>query len=445
MVRDPLGFMADFAQSYGDVSAARFGRQWLYGVNHPDLIEQLYLGQHRECMKDSTTQDLRPLVGQGLLTSEGDTWRRQRKLAAPPLQPKRIEAYAATMVECTLRRVARFRADEVRDIHTDMMQLTLEIVGETLLGFDARRDAERVSDALEQIVAYYEGRLFTLRGLLPHSLPTPAARRFRRAIGVLDSIVYGMIARCRIDGSDKDHLLARLLRARGEDGAMMTDLEARDEAMTMLLAGHETTALALSYALYALSTHPECEARLRDELAQLGEAPPSLADLARLPYLEAVIRETLRLYPPAYAFGRRVISPFSLGGYELPVGTEVMSSPYALHRDSRFFPEPTRFMPERWLDATQSDMPRYAYIPFGVGARSCIGSHFAKMELSLVLSTLLQQVSLQTVPGFRLELIPVVTLRPRHGVPMLVQRMRPKDPRPLYGNPSLAPPLAAHA
>jgi cytochrome P450 len=445
MTRDPLGFLTHMALDFGDISYARFGPQGLYAVNHPDLIEELYLGRHRECIKDSTTRDLIPLLGQGLLTADGEIWRRQRKLAAPPLQPKRIEAYANTMVECSARHVATFRADEVRDVHADMMRLTLEIVGETLLGFDTRRDAERVSHALEEIVSYYEGRLFTLRGLLPHSFPTPAARRFKRETAVLDAIVYRMIARCRREGSGEDHLLARLLSARGEDGETMSDAQARDEALTMLLAGHETTALALTYALHALSAHPQCQQRLREELAQLGDAKPSVADLARLPYLDAVIRETLRLYPPAYAFGRRVISPFTLGGYEVPAGSEVMTSPYALHRDSRFYPEPTRFMPERWLDKTQAELPRYAYVPFGVGARICIGNHFAKMELALVLCTLLQQVSLQVVPGYRLQLVPVITLRPKRGVPMLVRRLRPSEQPVADASASLAPPLAAQA
>ncbi|HEX4353943.1 MAG TPA: cytochrome P450 [Polyangiales bacterium] len=441
LARDPLGFILQLGHGYGDISSARFGQGVLYLLNHPDLIESLFLGKHRECMKDMTTRELSPLLGQGLLISEGDFWRRQRKLASPPLQPKRIEAYARTMVERTAERAATFRAEEVRDMHADMMELTLEIVGETLLGFDTRRDAERVGHALEDIIRYYEVRLFSLRGLLPQSVPTLAGLRFRRAKAELDTIVYRMIARGR-ESPDADHLIARLLRARSDSGEAMSDEQARDEAMTMLLAGHETTALALTYALFALSNHPEVERKLREEIEASTDAP-SLRDLERMPYLDAVIKETLRLYPPAWAFGREVVQPFSLGGYELPVGVQVLASPYALHRDSRFFPEPTRFMPERWLDGNASELPRYAYVPFGVGPRVCIGSHFAKMEMALVLATLLREVALKVVPGYRLELLPVITMRPRQGVPMIVTRVRPRRTRPLQAQPSLLPPRAA--
>jgi cytochrome P450 len=234
-----------------------------------------------------------------------------------------------------------------------------------------------------------------------------------------------MIERARHTAGDADHLLARLLRARGDAGETLSDAQARDEAMTMLLAGHETTALALTYAVYALSREPACEARLRDELAAIGDRPLVLADLARLPYLDAVIRETLRLYPPAWVFGRQVISSFHLAGYALPVGAEIICSPYALHRDPRFYAEPERFMPERWLDPGRLALPRYAYVPFGAGPRVCIGSHFALLEIALVLGSILQQVKLQVVPGYRLRLAPVITLRPRGGLPVLVRRLRP--------------------
>jgi cytochrome P450 len=232
------------------------------------------------------------------------------------------------------------------------------------------------------------------------------------------------------------------LRAQTESGEHMTDQQARDEAITMLLAGHETTALALTYAIYALSRAPACRALLRAELAQFDGETPRFSDLPRLPYLDAVVKETLRLYPPAWAFGRQATSSFQLGGYELPAGAEIICGSYALHRDPRFFPEPNHFRPERWLDADQQP-PRYAYVPFGAGPRFCIGSHFAKMETALCLAAILQQVELDVVPGYRLELLPVITMRPKGGMPVWVRRLRPaKLPTSPYSA-SLAPPLVA--
>lgn len=428
--RDPLGFLLDLGRNYGAVSFATVGRSRLYMLNEPALIEEALVGRHRECVKDFGTRELVPLVGQGLLTSEGEAWRRHRKLASPKLAPKHIAGYAETMVACAERACAGFRDHEVRDIQLDMMALTLEIVGKTLLGVDARGDADRIAHVLDVSMEYFDKQLRTWHGMLPRWVVTKERLAFREVRAELDQMVYRIIARCRARGEGDDHLLARLVHARGDDGEAMSDAQLRDEAVTMLLAGHETTALALCFAVYALSEHPQAAARLRAEIdAQLASRPATLADLPKLKYLEAVVRETLRLYPPAWLIGREIAQPFEIGGYALRPPEQLIMSPYAMHRDPRFFPEPERFLPERWLDARAQALPKFAYFPFGGGPRVCIGNHFALMETQLVLATLVSQLELTVVPGFALELDPVVTLRPACGVRVLVRRRRPAPPR----------------
>jgi cytochrome P450 len=278
-------------------------------------------------------------------------------------------------------------------------------------------------------MAYFDKQLFSWHGVLPQWVITPERVAFRKAVGELDRIVYRMIERCRSGDAHADHLLARLAQARDDNGEAMSDAQLRDEAVTMLLAGHETTAIALSFAVYALSEHPESAARLRAELDdQLGGRPAVMADLPRLKYLDAVMRETLRLYPPAWLIGRELVQDLEIGGYTLRRGEQLMMSPYTVQRDARLFPDPERFLPERWLEPPATPLPKFAYFPFGGGPRICIGNHFAMMEIALVLATLMQQVELTVVPGFELKFSPVVTLRPAKGVPVLVRRRRAAPP-----------------
>ena len=423
MGRDPLAFLLHLSSSYGPVSYTVIGGSRLFFVNDPQMVDDVLVGHYRDCVKDYGTREIIPLVGRGLLTSEGELWKRNRKLASPPLSPKRIAGYATTMVECTERACQGFRDGEVRDIHVDMMSLTLEIVGKTLLGFDARGDAERVARVLDVSMDYFSKQLRTWHGLLPKWVKTKERVEFKKVVEDLDAIVYGIIDRCRKSDREAEHLLARLVNARDEHGEAMSDRQLRDEAVTMLLAGHETTALALSFAIYLLSEHPEIAARLREELdAKAPGRSLTLADLSSLPYLDAVVREVLRLYPPAWAIGREVVTPFELGGYSLEPGVQMMLSPYAMHRNPKLFPEPSRFKPERWLDGSTEDLPKFAYFPFGGGPRVCIGNHFATMEAQLLLGTLMQHFEMSLVPGFKLTIDPVVTLRPDSGVRVKLKR-----------------------
>ena len=398
-MRDPLGFYQAISRDYFGLAHTRLGALHLYIASDPALVETLLVGKHRDCVKDLITRELFPLVGNGLVTNDGDSWRRQRKLSAPPFQPKHIVEYA------------------------DVMALTLEIVGKTLLGFDPQSESKRVAEAMEDALPYFEERLFSFRGLLPRALPSSAARRFRRAKRELDEVVRAVIARAQNDSAESTYLLARLVRAKDEDGHGMTDQQVADEAITMLLAGHETTALAVMFCVYELCRNPEIAHEVRSEVdTQLAGQPARNSDLPRMPLLDAVIREVLRLYPPAPIFGREVAVPIELGGYDIPRGATIGVSPYAMHRNPRYFPEPDRFRPQRWLDGSTDALPKFAYFPFGGGPRICIGQHFAMMEAALILATLLQSLEIEVHADFRLELAPIITLRSRHGLPVRVRQ-----------------------
>jgi cytochrome P450 len=338
--------------------------------------------------------------------------------------------------------VAAFRDHEVRDIHRDMTHVTLEVAGRTLLGAElgdtpaerpsafrvGRRDAERIGKVLDVAMAYFDKQLRTPLGLLPKWVPTPDRVRMKQAVAELDAIVYRIIARCRREDRDADHLLARLVAMRDEHGRGMSDRELRDEAVTMLLAGHETTALTLSYAVYRLSENPEAAARARAEIDAVtgGGQAIGVEALPKLRFVDAVVRETLRLHPPAYVMAREATTTFELGGFTIPKGDQVLMSQYALQRDPIWYRDAERFRPERWLNGETAQLPKFAYFPFGGGPRICVGNHFAMMEAVIVLATLLREVELSVVPGFRLAFDPVVTLRPAAGgIPVLVRRRTP--------------------
>jgi cytochrome P450 len=420
--RGVINFLVELG-SYGDISYAMMAGTHTYLINDPDLIELLLTDRQHNLVKDASTRAMSALTGRGLLTTEGEFWLRQRRLAAPTMQPKRITSYAGTMVDCAQRLLATFRDGEERDVHRDIANLTLEIVGRTLLGADTLRDAATIGRALDALLYYYDRQLRSWEGLVPARIPTPARRRLARARAELDQIIFRLIDGYRNGDGEADHLLARLLRTRDEDGKPMPDEQLRDQVVTMLLAGHETNALVLTYCLHMLAEHPAAADRLRAELDTLLRGRlPTAADTMQLPYLDAVVRETLRLYPPAFALGREVVESFELGGYQIPRGAQVVVSPYVTQRDPRFYRDPSLFKPERWLSPEIESLPRYAYVPFGGGPRICIGNHFAMLEASLVLAVFMSEVELQHVPGFRLETASSVTLRPRNGLHMRVRR-----------------------
>lgn len=420
--RDRLGFLRRCADVYGDVVFLRYGRRPVYLLSHPDHLEYVLVANPRRFVKSYVVRLLRPVVGDGLLTSEGDFWLRQRRLAQPAFHKARLATYGDVMVGCAQRVTSRWRDGESRDIHAEMMRLTLDIVARTLFGAEVEREATEVAGAMHVLMAAFARRRSSLLPL-PLALPTPGTLRLRRAVAQLDAVIYRIIARRRATGEDREDLLSLLLRARDEgDGTRMTDRQLRDEVMTLFLAGHETTATALSWTWYLLAQHPAVAERLEAELDEvLAGRAPTVAELPRLRYAELVLLESMRLYPPAHSISREALQDCEIGGYPTPRGTTLLMSQWVLHRDPRHFPEADRFQPERWAGGLAERLPRFAYFPFGGGPRVCIGSGFAMMEATLLLATIAQRFRLGLVPGVRVRPDPSVTLRPVPGMPMIVR------------------------
>jgi len=408
--RDALGFYLRCAREYGDCTTFRFGLKRIYLVSSPGLIEQVL--HSRNFTKHFALRMNKLLLGNGLLTSEGDFWLRQRRLIQPVFQRERLTSYAPDMTACTQRQIDGWRDGDERDLHVEMRRLTLAIAARTLFGADATGQSEAVGLALHEAMGTFNQRFFRVLRI-PERIPTPENLRIRRAVRRLDDILYGLINQRRAEGEQKD-LLSILLHARHEsDGTGMTDRQLRDEAMTLFLAGHETTALALAWGWYLLAQHPQVVEKLEAELHQvLGGRTPTVADLPNLPYTEMIVQEIMRIYPPAYAIGRQAIRPCTIGGYPIPAGATILMCQWAVHRDPRYFDDPERFYPERWADGLARRLPRYAYFPFGGGQRVCIGNTFALMELPLVLATIAQRFRFSRPPGPPVLPKPQLTLQP---------------------------------
>lgn len=414
LVRDSLGFLDRISAEYGDAVRFHIPGQHIYLFNHPDAIEQVLVTERDRLIKDKLTRELSLMLGNGLLVSEGAFWRKQRRLAQPAFHRERIAAYGDAMVSFAERAVSSWRAGETRDVHVDMMRLTLDIVAKTLFGVEIGDGdvARRIGDALDVLMSRFSG----IGNFVPMQLPTPGNLRTRRAIADLDAIVYGIIADRR-RGGDQGDLISMMIAATSDEDGAMTDVQLRDEAMTMVLAGHETTALTLSFALHLLARHPEVATRLADEVTtQLGDRPATAADLPKLEYADAVVREAMRLYPPGWALGREVTAPCVIGGYPVPVGTQLWVAQWVVHRDKRWFADPLAFRPERWANGFAKTLPKHAYFPFGGGPRVCIGNAFAMMEAVLLLVTVARRFSFSTLDDRPLALLPTITLRPKHGV-----------------------------
>jgi len=393
----------------------------VYLVSHPDLIKHILQDNNRNYHKSVGYEKTRPMLGYGLLTSEDDFWRRQRRLAQPAFHRKHISAFATTMTDATSQMLQRWQhhaeSGAPFNAAAEMMRLTLTIVGRTLFNTDLSDEADKVGQALTIALEHTNRRMQSLFDL-GEKLPTPENRRFNEAIKTLDEVVYGMIEERRRTNIDNGDLLSLLLHAQDEEtGERMSDKQLRDEAMTIFLAGHETTANALAWTWYLLSKHPDVARRLRNELAAvLGGRTPTLDDLPNLVYTKMVLDEALRLYPPAWAIGRNSLAADKLGDYHLPANSIVVLSPYVTHRLPEFWPNPEGFDPERFRPEQAENRPRFAYFPFAGGPRLCIGNNFALMEMQLILAMIAQRYHLDLVPGHPIELEPMVTLRPRHGV-----------------------------
>jgi cytochrome P450 len=415
--------MMGLARTYGDVAHFRAGPFDAYLLSHPDDIRDVLVTHHRRFVKGQGLQEARRLLGNGLLTSEFEEHRRQRRLIQPLFHHTRIGGYGDVMVAYARRAAERWPSGQPMDVHHEMTRLTLAIVGRTLFDADLEEaQASAVGSALSSALQYFD-RLTLPWARALDRLPLPATRRFAEAKATLDAVIFGMIDERRRTG-DRGDLLSMLLAARDEEqgGTGMTDLQVRDEAMTIFLAGHETTANALSWTWYLLSQHPDVERRLHHEVdTVLDGQPPRAADVERLPYTRQVVAESIRLYPPAWVVGRRALEDHPVGGYVLPAGSIVVASQYVVHHDARWWPDPFRFDPERFAPDADPGRPRYAYFPFAGGPRVCIGESFAWMEAVLVVATIAQRRRLRLVPGHPIALQPQITLRPKHGLAMVAE------------------------
>lgn len=423
LLRDPLSYFTDIAAVHGDVVQLRGDRENAYLVSHPDLIRDVLVTNQRFFKKGRALERARLLLGDGLLTSEGDVHRRQRRMIQPEFHRQQVAGFAETMMSFTARRVARWQDGATLDVHAEMHALTLAIAGDTFFGGTVEHEAAEIAQALDETFSTFMRTFYLPWGDLLLRLPLPSTRRFWAGTRRLEATVSRLIQARRHSVSDRNDLLSLLLRARDEegDGSGMTDQQVRDEVITFFIAGHETTANALTWSLYLLARHPEVADRVAAEARALGTRPLEAGDLGALPYARQVVSEAMRLFPPAWAVARRALTDVVVGDYTVEAGSLVIMSQWVVHRDARWWSVPERFDPDRW-GADPGQRPKFAYFPFGGGARVCIGEHFAWMEAILVLASVVRDWSFTVAPDARVELQPSITLRPKHGIHLQLQR-----------------------
>jgi cytochrome P450 len=430
--RHQLVVMRDLADRYGDVVEMKVLGKPFFFVSHPDDVEAVLIKHARSMQRDQFVGVLARALGQGLLTSEGELWKRQRKLMAQAFVPKRIRSYGDAMVRVTDAAIAPWRDGQTINLHQEISRVTMEVVADVLFGSGVGPEGvHTVREAMEVVNEFFANSPEAI-AKLPGWVPTPRNVAMNRAVKQIDEIIFRIIAKRRA-GEPRDDLLGTLLAAQDDDGAKMTDAQLRDEAVTLFLAGHETTALALAHCLYLLSKSPDVERRLYAEIAAaLGGRLPNADDVRALPFTERVLKETMRLYPPAWTASREASEEVEVGGYVIPKGAQVLTSQWIVHRDPRWFPNPEGFDPDRWTPERSKDLPRFAYFPFGGGPRICIGNQFALMEASLLLATITQRFWLRTASGHRVVPEPSITLRFKHGLRMRLTR-RPDGGSPAPG------------
>lgn len=427
MSRDWLGFYARCAKEYGDVVYLRFVHVPICVLVHPRDIEYVLVTNPGNFTKSADYRALARVLGKGLLISEGKFWQRQRSLIQPAFRRENILSYAPIMTATARRMVDTWSDNESRNIHDDLMRMTLEVVAQCLFGAQVGDAAERVGKAMHVVTE----RFVTDAGqalLFPFDIPDFLASGRRHAVGELNDVINGIIRERRNSNQAREDLLGMLLQARDAEGRPMSDTQLRDEVMTLFLAGHETTAIVLSWTCFLLAQNPEVEARLVEELRTvLGGREPTPGDLPNLRYTEMVLKEVMRLYPAVWGIGRKALADCEIGGYRVAAGTNVFIFQWLTHRDSRFFPDPEKFDPERWREdpVRPGKIPRFAYFPFGGGPRVCVGASFAMIEATLLLATILQRVHLDLEPNHPVETFATVTLRPKQGIRVNVRRRAP--------------------
>ena len=427
-LKDPLTRVTSWMAEYGDIIHYKSGDHHQYFIANPDMIREILVRQSHIFIKgpDYTNEKtgLARFMGKGLVTSNGEFWKRQRQLVQPAFHTQRITAYADTMVDYALESMADWRDGQTLDVDKEMMLLTLMIVGRTLFDADAAVTANQVKKAVDVMQ-----KASNTATLLPAWVPTPLRIRSRRANAMLDKIVYGFIEQRRVTGEDRGDLLSMLLLSEDEEGERMTDKQVRDEAVTLFLAGHETTANALNWTWWLLAQNPDAETRLHQELDSVLQGnPPTLEDLRRLPYTNMVIKESMRLMPPVWSIGRTNKEATEVMGYPFPEWSSVQVCIYCAHRHPGIWEQPDDFVPERWADESINEIPKYAYLPFGGGPRICIGNSFATMEANLLLATMAQSYRMRLIDGVEIVPQPFITMFPKHGLPMRIERRSLAEP-----------------
>ncbi|HEY9641571.1 MAG TPA: cytochrome P450 [Coleofasciculaceae cyanobacterium] len=447
--RDRLEFMTRCAREFEDIVPFQFGEAWYCLLTHPDHITEV-LKDRLLFVKAKDLQMLHGLLGNGLLTSEGDFWRRQRRLAQPVFHQQRINSYGAIMVDYTQKMLQTWQEGEIQDVHEAMMRLTLNIVMKTLFDQDvADAEANHIAQALDEAMnwaehqeerhaalasgttgAWFQQSLNLTANILSQTFQSKGMkdevdRRYQEAIALLDETVYAMIHHRRTHETSNQDLLGMLMQLEdADDGSRMTDKQLRDEVATLILAGHETTANALSWTWMLLANHPHVRQTLDTELKTvLDGRSPTIADLPQLTYTHWVIQEAMRLYPPVTEVTREATQDCEIGGYTIPKGTTLIASQWVMHRHPRYFAEPEAFNPERWNPDLEKQLPRGVYFPFGDGPRICIGKSFALMEAVLILAAIAQTFHLELIPDQTIELQPSITLRPKHGIQVVLKKV----------------------
>lgn len=418
--KDQLGFLTESARKFGDVVRLRFLHVPVCVLNNPEHIEQVFNSRNFIKPKSLRLPLQRRIFGNGLLSSDGEVWLRERRLTQPAFHRDRLARYADVMVASTEEMLADWKGEESRDVYDDMRELALEIAAKCLFNADMTRDGaivREVSNTVTKVFASQGGP----RWILDNILPTPNNLRFRKAIKQLDKIIYDLISRHREDKAND--LIAMLLSAEDEDGTRMSRQQLRDELATLFFASHEAAALVLTWTCYLLARHPDKQDTLVAELRSRlqDRTAPKVADLTALTYTRLVIKEAMRLYPPNRSVGREALNDCEIGDYYVPAGTQLLMSQWVVHRDSRYFKSPEEFLPERWTPEFIRQLPKYAHFPFGGGPRVCIGQDFAIMEAMLVIATMLRRFKLVLVEGQVVEPQPVVLLRPKNGIRVRIE------------------------
>jgi cytochrome P450 len=444
-IHDPINTLSNISREFGDISYFKLGHEHVYLINNPDYIEKVLIYDHHNFKKGKRLQTAKAVLGEGLVTSEGDLHKRQRRLIQPIFHPKQIMSYINTMTDFASRIRDRWKDGDTVDVSEEMMRLTLGIICKSVLNYDLESEAQEVGKALTT-VRKYSKRLQSPIGHVLDKIPVlPAVKGAREAKKQLDSLIYQLIAdRRRWEGdsdNSKSHdqdLLSRLMQAQdlvspnNNNQEKMSDKQVRDEVMTIFIAGHETTANALTWTFYLLSQNQDVERKLHDEINSVlgdssdnsvGNRIPSANDIPKLQYTEKVLRESMRLYPPVWTIGRYVENDYYVGEYTIPAGSSILMSQYVMHHNPKYYEEPEQFNPDRWTEQFKTHLPRFSYFPFGGGIRGCVGEPFAWIEGVIIIATIAQKWTMRLLPSQRIKLDPAITLRPRYGMKMkLIQR-----------------------